>query len=302
MIESIGLTKKYGQKTAVNRISFRVEDGENFGLLGPNGAGKTSTFRMMYGGSEPSSGDLFVNGLSVKTHIEKIKSVLGVVPQENGLDPDFSVMDNLLIYGSYFRIPKARLVEQSKKLLRTMLLEEYSERPILELSGGMKRRLAIARALLTDPQIILLDEPTTGLDPQARLWIWNELKALKRKGKTIVLTTHYMEEAETLCERVVIMNKGDIVATGAPAALINEYIGQEVVEFEVAEADLPYYLDIVKNKYTYQLVKNRIYFHLKNRDEVQGLIGKISSEQIVIRKATLNDVFLKIAGYEITSE
>jgi lipooligosaccharide transport system ATP-binding protein len=300
VIECVGVTKKFGETTAVDRVSFRVEDGECFGILGPNGAGKTSTFRMMYGSSIATSGDMFINGLNARTHIRKIKSLLGVVPQEDGLDPDFTVIDNLLVFGSYYRLGKARILDRSKQLLRSMHLEDYADRPIAELSGGMKRRLTIARALLTEPKILLLDEPTTGLDPQARLWIWNELKELKKRGVTIVLTTHYMEEAETLCDRIVIMNKGAIVAGGTPKALIGEHVGQEVVEFEVEHKDLPYYLDRVKDRFPYQLLKNRIHFHLKRRDEAEGLIKEINSEQIVIRKATLNDVFLKIAGYEIS--
>jgi len=299
MIECVGVTKKYGEKTAVDRVSFYIEYGECFGLLGPNGAGKTSTFRMLYGTSVPTQGDLFVNGLNLRTNVKKIKTLLGVVPQEDGLDPDFNVLDNLLVYGSYYRMPKSRLLERSRELLRSMLLEDYADKPVSELSGGLRRRLTIARALLTDPKILLLDEPTTGLDPQARLWIWNELRDLKKKGKTIVLTTHYMEEAEVLCDKIMILNKGQVVTAGRPKDLVAELVGQEVVEFEVVPRDLPYYLDRVKDRFEYQLIRNRLHFYLREREEAQSLIKEINSEQIIIRRATLNDVFLKIAGHEV---
>lgn len=300
MIESVGLSKVYGTKRAVDRISFDVKDGECFGLLGPNGAGKTSIFKMLYGSSDITEGELFVDGLSVKSHITKVKALLGVVPQDNGLDPDFTVIDNLMIFSSYFDLRKADALIKAKELLRLMHLEDYENKTVDELSGGMKRRLAIARALLTDPQILLLDEPTTGLDPQARLWIWNELKDLKKKGKTLVLTTHYMEEAETLCDRIAILNKGEVVATGKPQELIQKHIGSEVVEFDISGSNVQYHVEKFKGRYPYQVNRNRVQIHIKDSKESKEIVSEISSDEILVRKASLNDVFLKIAGYEIT--
>ena len=300
MIESVGLTKNYGNKLAVNRVSFNVKPGECFGILGPNGAGKTSTFKMIYGSSNITEGELFLDGLSVKSHTKKVKSLLGVVPQDNGLDPDFTVMDNLLIFASYYGVSRADALVKSKELLRRMHLEDTENSPVDELSGGMKRRLAIARALITDPKIILLDEPTTGLDPQARLWIGNELQELKKQGKTLVLTTHYMEEAETLCDRIIIMNKGEVVAEGKPNDLIKSHVGSEVVEFEVAGGDLQYHIEQIRGRFPYQVNRNRLQIHLQESKDSKDLISQITSEQILVRKASLNDVFLKIAGYEIT--
>jgi lipooligosaccharide transport system ATP-binding protein len=299
MIDCVGVTKAYGEKKAVQKLSFSVRPGECFSLLGPNGAGKTTMFKMLYGAATPTAGDLFVNGMNVTSHMTKIKGLIGVVPQENGLDPDFTVLDNLLIYGSYHRIPRHRLQERAKVLLQRTRLDEYAHRAISELSGGMKRRLTMARALLSDPQLLLLDEPTTGLDPQARLWIWDEIRTLKREGRTVVLTTHYMEEAELLSDRIVIISKGEIVAEGTPLDLITSHIGSDVVEFEVQESEINYYLGLVGDRFPYQKLQNKIHFHLRNKDDAQSLLKEINSPKIILRRATLNDVFLRLAGYEI---
>ncbi len=299
IISAVNLIKKYDTKTAVDRISFDVKAGECFGLLGPNGAGKTSTFKMIYGSSEVTSGELFVLGLNAKDHIRKIKSQIGVVPQENGLDPDFSVIDNLLIYGSYLGMGKSETLKKARELLRVIQLEDYSSRSVEHLSGGMKRRLATARALLNDPPVLLLDEPTTGLDPQARNWIWEELTAMKKRGKTMVLTTHYMEEAETLCDRILIINDGKKVAEGKPLELINEFVGREVVEFEVEPNEMEYYTNKIKAKYEYQAMRNRIKVFLRGKTEVKDVVSEVSSRNITVRRASLNDVFLRIAGHEL---
>lgn len=299
-ISAVNLVKKFGDKKVVDGISFDVKEGECFGILGPNGAGKTSTFRMIYGSSRVTSGELFLMGLSSKIHIKKIKSIIGVVPQENGLDPDFSVLDNLLIYSSYLGIPKDRAELRCRELLRTIQLEDYSSRPVETLSGGMKRRLVIARALLNDPSVLLLDEPTTGLDPQARNWIWEELAGLKKKGKTLVLTTHYMEEAEALCDRILIMHKGRPVVEGKPHELIVDYIGREVVEFDVDPKEIEYYMAKIRDRFDFQVMRNRLKIFVRGQTEPRDIIGEIPSRNIVVRKASLNDVFLRIAGHELS--
>lgn len=299
IIEASNLVKEYGSLKAVKGLSFRVNEGECYGLLGPNGAGKTSTFKMMYGSARITSGELFVLGLNAELHMEKIKASVGVVPQENGLDPDFSAIDNLLIYGSYFRLPKASLISRATELLAMMQLEEHAEKPIDQLSGGMKRRLVLARALLTRPKLIFLDEPTTGLDPQARGWIWDELRALQKQGTTLFLTTHYMEEAEILCNRILIMNNGVSVAEGSPEELIQLHIGREVIEFEVGSKEIEYFVERIKNKFSYQIMRTGLKLFLKGDQASRDAINEISSPNITLRKASLNDVFLKISGSDL---
>ncbi|MEQ1664666.1 MAG: ABC transporter ATP-binding protein [Bdellovibrionales bacterium] len=299
VIEASNIVKSYDGYKAVNGVSFQVKEGECYGLLGPNGAGKTSIFKMIYGSAKIDGGDLFVLGLNAKSHMKKIKSLVGVVPQENGLDPDFSVLDNLYVYGSYFGISKTKLKERAFELLAIMQLEEHVEKTIEQLSGGMKRRLVLARALLTKPKLIFLDEPTTGLDPQARIWIWNELQNLQKTGSTILLTTHYMEEAEAICDRLLIMNKGKAVVEGTPEHLIATHIGKEVIEFEVSEKELEYFVGKIEGRYGYQAMRNRLKLFIKKDQNSRDVIGEIQSANITMRKATLNDVFLKISGHEL---
>lgn len=299
VIEATSLVKTYDHHKAVNGLSFYVDEGECFGLLGPNGAGKTTTFKMIYGSAQITSGELFILGLNVKNHIKKIKSLIGVVPQENGLDPDFSALDNLLIYANYFGLSAVKAKDRAFELLAAIQLEEHADKQIDQLSGGMKRRLVLARALLTEPKVIFLDEPTTGLDPQARLWIWEELKALQKKGTTLFLTTHYMEEAETLCDRINIMNSGSVVAEGCPKDLIEVHIGREVIEFEVSAKEMEYYVAKIQGKFYYQVMRNRLKLFLRGDQTTRDAVNEIPSANITMRKASLNDVFLKISGHEL---
>lgn len=299
VIEASGIVKMYGDHRAVDGISFQVREGECYGLLGPNGAGKTTTFKMMYGSARLTAGELFVLGLSAREHINKIKALIGVVPQENGLDPDFSALDNLLIYANYFGIPAVKAKDRAIELLAMMQLEDYSEKPIDQLSGGMKRRLVLARALLSTPKLLFLDEPTTGLDPQARLWLWEELRNLQKKGSTLFLTTHYMEEAETLCDRILIMNKGKTVAEGSPESLIDTHVGREVVEFEVGPKEIEYYVGKIEGKFHYQVMRNKLKLFLRGQQNTRDVVNEIPSQSVTMRRASLNDVFLKISGHEL---
>lgn len=299
VIEASNLIKRYENKKAVDGISFQVQEGECYGLLGPNGAGKTSTFKMMYGSASITSGELFVLGLNVKQHISRIKSLIGVVPQENGLDPDFSAVDNLLVYANYFGIPKVKARNRAIELLAMMQLEEHAEKKIDQLSGGMRRRLVLARALLSEAKLIFLDEPTTGLDPQARLWIWEELRALKKKGCTLFLTTHYMEEAEALCDRLLIMNKGKAITEGRPFDLVTEHVGKEVIEFEVNPKEIEYYVSRIKDQFAYQIMRNGLKLFVRDQQNPREAINQVASSNITMRKASLNDVFLKISGHEL---
>ncbi|MEO8908386.1 MAG: ABC transporter ATP-binding protein, partial [Microbacteriaceae bacterium] len=230
VITASDLVKKYKDFSAVRGISFEVAPGESFGLLGPNGAGKSTTMRMVGAVSTRTSGSLSVLGLDPNDYGPEIRSQLGVVPQADNLDTELRVRDNLIVYGRYFGLPIGRVRQRADELLAFAQLEDKAKAKVDDLSGGMKRRLTIARALINDPKILLLDEPTTGLDPQARHILWDRLFRLKEQGTTLVLTTHYMDEAEQLCDRLVVIDKGAIMAEGSPSALIKQYSTREVLE------------------------------------------------------------------------
>jgi len=297
--EGRNLTKRYGDKTVVDGIHFQIKRGECFGFLGPNGAGKTSTMKMMYCLSPVSSGELYVLGLDVTTRGKEIKKRIGVVPQEDGLDTDFTVLENLLVYASYHNIPREMAERRARELLRFMRIDEKSAATVDQLSGGMKRRLALARGMINAPEMLFLDEPTTGLDPQARLLMWDNLRALKSEGMSMILTTHYMEEAEKICDRLVIMDNGKFLCEGRPQDLINEHIGHEVVEFTSDDKDKNYFIEKVKNNYDYQVIRNRFHLFIKNGQDGKKAVATIPSSDVTIRKATLEDVFLKVAGHEL---
>jgi len=223
VVRARDIVKKFGELIAVDGISFEVRQGECFGFLGPNGAGKTTTMRMIYGFSAPTSGSLEVFGLSVGQHSREIKRRVGIAPQEISLDPDLRVEQNLLIYARYFDIPKAEAQKRSDELLNFFHLQEKKKEKLDHLSGGMKRRLLVARSLINQPEVLVLDEPTTGLDPQSRHDMWERVRDLKKKGVTTILTTHYMEEAEQLCDRIVLIDHGKIVEEGRPSDLIKKH-------------------------------------------------------------------------------
>lgn len=302
-IEMKELTKRYDDKIVVNGISLEIQKGECFGLLGPNGAGKSTTMKMMYCSALVTSGELYVLGLNVKKNFLEIKNRIGVVPQDDGLDPDFTVLENLLVYANYHNIPVKEAEPRALSLLRLMKLEEYQDREIETLSGGMRRRLAVARGLINQPELLFLDEPTTGLDPQARVWIWDFFKHMRDEKATIVLTTHYMEEAENICDRVAIMDEGKILALGTPQDLIIEHIGKEIVEFETNSMDQNYYLGRLRDAgYVYQVIKNTVQVLIRGQQEGREAMSLFASDKISLRKPTLNDVFLKLAGRELRDE
>lgn len=299
-IEAKGLTKKYGEKIAVDGIHFEVNRGECFGVLGPNGAGKSTTMRMMYGLSSITEGELFVLGMNMKKHAKDVKTRIGVVPQDDGLDVDFSVLDNLLVYASYHQIDFNQALERSRHLLRMMKLDDVWQSPVEHLSGGMKRRLTIARSMINQPDILFLDEPTTGLDPQARLFIWDLLRKFKAEEKSLVLTTHYMEEAEQLCDRLAIMDRGKILTVGSPTELIQKYVGLQVLEIGLKPEDIPYFArKLTQDKYEFLPLETKIMLFLKEKQTPEKLLQLIPSQEVTFRPATLNDVFLRLAGYEL---
>jgi lipooligosaccharide transport system ATP-binding protein len=288
------LEKRFGDFVAVNRVTFSVKEGEVFGFLGPNGAGKTTTMRMIQCVSPKTSGRLEVLGMDVSTRPAEIKGLIGVVPQETNLDPDFSVFENLVVYSRYFDIPPGTARETIDSLLDFVQLSERRDTGIDKLSGGMKRRLILARALINNPRLLILDEPTVGLDPQARHLIWDRLRALRSRGNTIVLTTHYMEEAAQLCDRIVIMDLGRILEMGRPGDLVRKHAGTDIVEADNRH-DVLACLGRMGAKY--EVAGERIQvFTEKPREVTATLMQECSQIEVVARPASLEDVFLKLTG------
>jgi len=291
--------KRYGEFAAVDGISFEVAPGESFGLLGPNGAGKSTTMRMVGAVSTRTSGDLAILGLDPDTHGPEIRSQLGVVPQADNLDAELRVRENLLVYGRYFGMPGRLVAKRADELLAFAQLEDKGKAKVDSLSGGMKRRLTIARALINDPRVLLLDEPTTGLDPQARHILWDRLFRLKEQGTTLLLTTHYMDEAEQLCDRLVVVDKGAIMAEGTPAELIRRYSSREVLEVrfgsdrnsEVAER-----LTGVGDRM--EVLPDRVLVYSDNGEAELVRITDAGFRPItsLVRRSSLEDVFLRLTG------
>ena len=297
VIEAIGLKKNYGTTMAVDGIGFAVREGEIFGFLGPNGAGKTTTMKMITCISPRSAGTLTVLGMDPEQDPTAIKARIGVVPQETNLDPDFTCRDNLITYARYFDIEKDEAARRADELLTFVQLQDKRDQPVDKLSGGMKRRLILARALVNNPKILILDEPSIGLDPHARHLIWERLRALKAQGTTIVMTTHYMDEAARLCDRLVIMDYGKILVEGEPAALVKEYIGEEVVEVEKTDAVIACLREM---DIPFETLNDTIEItHDGVQDIGRTLYDRCRPRKISTRPATLEDVFLKLAGREL---
>jgi len=295
IIKTENLTKRFGDFTAVDGISIEVQAGECFGFLGPNGAGKTSTIRMIYGFSPVTSGLLHVFGQDITTGHRKIKARIGVCQQENNLDPDLSVWDNLLVYGRYFDLPAATTRVRADELLEFMGLSHKRQTKIPELSGGMMRRLVLARALINNPDLLILDEPTTGLDPQSRHQVWEKLWDLKAKGLCIVLTTHYMDEAEQICDRLVIMDQGRILVEGKPLDLIRQQIGGNVIEVENPGPVLQGFLK--SRQIPFELLSHRLLIYTSEGETLfRQISGEFCAGGCTLRMATLEDVFLKLTG------
>ena len=297
IVEAEGLTKRFGDRVAVDAIDVAIGRGEAFGFLGPNGAGKSSTMRMIGAVSPPSAGRLRVLGMDPVRDGTRIRARLGVVPQEDNLDRELTVEENLLIYGRYFGLSRRELRPRITELLDFAELGERRRDKTETLSGGMKRRLTIARALVNRPEIVLLDEPTTGLDPQARHVLWDRLRRLKRQGASLILTTHYMDEAEQLCDRLVVMDQARIVAEGSPAALIAAHASREVVELHVAEDELDLaLLDGVADRL--EVLPDRVLCYTADGDRTAALLAErgLARAGIVARRASLEDVFLRLTG------
>jgi lipooligosaccharide transport system ATP-binding protein len=299
LIKAHNLTKKYNHFTAVDHIDFEVYKGECIGFLGPNGAGKTTTVRMIYCFLPVTEGELTVAGMNVTTQAREIKGMVGVAPQEDNLDPDFTVVKNLQVYARYFDIPKAEAAKRATELLKFFQLEEKQTRSIEELSTGMKRRLIIARALINQPQILLLDEPTTGLDPQGRHIVWDEIHSLIKQGVTIILTTHYMDEAAALCDRVLIVDNGKIIETGVPQKLIKEHVGEDVLEVPYNEVVLKALKEELPEAHI-EIFGDQIRVFIQQPHGVfERIVKKFPGVNMTIRNANLEDVFLKLTGRKL---
>ncbi|MDQ1689260.1 MAG: lipooligosaccharide transport system ATP-binding protein [Frankiaceae bacterium] len=298
LIEAKRLTKRFGDFTAVDGIDVEVSQGEAFGFLGPNGAGKSSTMRMIGCVSPLSEGTLRILDMDAASDGPAIRARLGVVPQEDTLDMELTVRDNMWIYGRYFGIPRSAVKERSERLLDFVQLTDRADSRVEALSGGMKRRLTIARSLISEPEILLLDEPTTGLDPQARHVVWERLFRLKQQGVTLVLTTHYMDEAEQLCDRLVVMDRGRIAAEGSPRALIEAHSTREVVELRFAvdeKVDLGPLQGLAER--TEQL-PDRVLLYVRDGDSAVAELSRrgIAPQSVLVRRSTLEDVFLHLTG------
>ena len=299
LVVADNLSKKFGDFQAVDDIAFEIAPGEAFGFLGPNGAGKTSTMKMIASISPVTSGHLRVFGLDPKTHGAAIRARLGVVPQEDNLDTELTVEENLFIYGRYFDLPRQEIRDRIDQLLDFAQLSDRKKSKVDPLSGGMKRRLTIARGLINRPDLVILDEPTTGLDPQARHLLWDRLYRLKREGATLVITTHYMDEAEQLCDRLVIMDKGKIVGAGSPQRLIQEHSTREVVELRFPAGEQDAVVDRLEGiGKRVEPLPDRVLLYADEADDALEEVHRrgLAPEMTLARRSTLEDVFLHLTG------
>jgi lipooligosaccharide transport system ATP-binding protein len=298
VVAAENLRKCYGSFVAVNDISFTVGRGELFGILGPNGAGKTSTIRMIYGFSPLSGGSLTVFGSNVTTDWRTIRARLGVCHQDNNLDTEMSVRQNLEVFGTFFGIPAPTARKRATELLEFFGLAHREKARVGELSGGLMRRLVLARALINEPELLILDEPTTGLDPQSRQQLWEQLARLKKRGVTILLTTHYMEEAAQLCDRLIIIDRGRILVEGRPRDLVGEYVGHQVIESSPVCEGLREF--VKTRKLDVEDLGHRLLIYCKNDEALyREITGQYCQDNCILRMGTLEDVFLKLTGREL---
>ncbi|MBM7776567.1 lipooligosaccharide transport system ATP-binding protein [Actinokineospora baliensis] len=299
IISGSGLVKRFADFEAVRGIDFQVRPGEAFGFLGPNGAGKSSTMRMVSCMSPRTGGDLRVLGMDPDTHGPAIRARIGVVPQQDNLDRELTVRQNLHVYGRYFGLTRAQVRAKAVELIEFARLADRADDDVEPLSGGMKRRLTIARALVNDPEVLLLDEPTTGLDPQARHLLWEKLFALKQRGVTLIITTHYMDEAEQLCDRLVVMDGGKIVAEGSPAELIARYATREVLELRFAPGEQHAAVDAVRDLADrVEVLPDRLLLYTTDGDAATTRAHDrgVRPTSTLVRRSTLEDVFLRLTG------
>ncbi|MEW2297880.1 ABC transporter ATP-binding protein [Streptomyces sp. NPDC006743] len=291
------LVKRYGDHTAVDGVAFEVRPGQVFGLLGPNGAGKSSTMRMISCVSKPTAGSLRLFGLDAATHGPAIRARIGVCPQQDTLDPELTLRQNLTVFARYFRIPRATAAARVGELLDFVRLTDRADDRVDSLSGGMKRRLSIARAMINEPELMLLDEPTTGLDPQARHLLWERLDQLRRRGVTQILTTHYMDEVEQLCDWLVVVDGGRVVATGTPGRLIAQHCTKEVVELRLRQDVFPE-IELAGLGLRMELLADRALLYADDGEAAAAAVHRrgIDVHSVLVRRSSLEDVFLHLTG------
>jgi lipooligosaccharide transport system ATP-binding protein len=298
IISAKHLRKTFGSFTAVDDISFTVMPGECFGILGPNGAGKTTAIRMLYGFSPSTDGTLHIFGLDVKNNIRSIKARIGVCQQDNNLDPDLTVFQNMEIFAGYFNLSRSIAHKRAEALLSFIALSHRRNDKVIDLSGGMMRRLVLARALINNPDLLVLDEPTTGLDPQSRHQVWLRLEELKKKGLTILITTHYMDEASRLCDRLIIMDKGRILVEGSPLQLVKKHVGRDVIEVTEPAPEIIKFVESMGLEY--ENLGHRLIVYGDNCNMLYHDIStNCSHDGCILRMATLEDVFLKLTGRDL---
>ncbi|MSQ15833.1 MAG: ABC transporter ATP-binding protein [Dehalococcoidia bacterium] len=302
IIEARDVVKRYKDYPAVRGVSFSIDKGECFGLLGPNGAGKTTIMRMLCCVSPLTSGTLKISGTDVGIHQREIKAIIGVVPQENNLDPDLTVLQNLIVHARYFDISSRVAQERAESLLEIFQLSEKKQSRINTLSGGMKRRLILARGLINNPTVLVLDEPTTGLDPQARHFIWGRLRQLKSQGITVLISSHYMDEAYRLCDRLIILNNGEVIAEGRPAELVPRYAGREALEIDVSRTGVDGILEKAEAASAFiQRVEDTVYILGNDLEAIRSELRE-HSDAVLYRPTTLEDVFLRLTGRTLLQE
>jgi lipooligosaccharide transport system ATP-binding protein len=299
LVSARALTKRFGESVAVNGVDFDIARGESYGFLGPNGAGKTSTMRMIACMSPLSGGTLRVFDMDPGTDGPLIRGRIGLVPQEDTLDLELTVLDNLMIYGRYFDLPRRAIRERAEQLLEFTQLSDRARDKVEPLSGGMKRRLTIARALVSNPELLVLDEPTTGLDPQARHLVWDRLYRLKQQGVTLIVTTHYMDEAEQLCDRLAVMDRGRFAAEGSPRELIGRYSTREVLELRFANHEPAHIADRLNGLVErFEALPDRLLLYTEDGDATLNEVHRlgITPDSVLVRRSTLEDVFLRLTG------
>jgi lipooligosaccharide transport system ATP-binding protein len=304
-VEARGLEKRFATTVAVDGIDLEIPVGGCFGFLGPNGAGKTTTIKMITCVSPPTAGELRVLGLDVRSDRRAIKARLGVVPQGMTLDGDLTARENLLSFGAYHSLPRRMAEQRADELLEFAQLSERSDAEVEELSGGMQRRLLIARALVNDPELFVLDEPTTGLDPQARHLVWERLRRLKRSGKTLLLTTHYMEEAAQLCDQIVVLDHGRVIARGTPRELVMQNVAPRVVEVQGIETRADDVVRIARDlAQEVEAVGDRVLIYAADGEEIASRIrdAGLPHQALILREATLEDVFLRLTGHALVDD
>lgn len=303
VVEARGLKKKFGDLKALEDISFDVFQGECFGILGPYGAGKSTLIRALFGATRLEGGELFINGLNINHSLQELKSKLGVVPAQDSLENEFTVRQNLKVFGFYCGLTTEAIIQRTEYLLKSMGLEAYADQTPDVLQSGIKRRISIARALIHSPSLLVLDEPTKEMNFKSRQWLWNYLGELKSEGISVMLTTHYMEEAEKICDRIAIMDKGKILAVGEPHFLIRDHIGSQVIEMQVQKSELQYYISrLNSHKFKFQTIRDQVNVHLQSASQSQEVLTLVQSSKVTIRQPTLADVFLKLAGHDLREE